>query len=84
MSQIKLFFTSWCWDCRRAKKFLKENGLEYEGIDIDESPDAEEVVLRVNDGRRKVPTFEVDGRYFACSPFNSGLLAEELKLPPKE
>jgi thioredoxin reductase (NADPH) len=84
MSQIKLFFTSWCWDCRRAKKFLKEHGLEYEGIDIDESSDAEDVVLRVNDGRRKVPTFEVDGRYFACSPFNASLLSEELNLPPKE
>jgi len=83
MSQIKVYFTGWCWDCRRAKKLLKEHGVEYEGIDIDESPDAEELVLRVNDGRRKVPTFEVDGRYFACSPFNASRLAEELKLPPK-
>jgi len=83
MTQIKVYFTEWCWDCRRARKFLKENGVEFEGIDIDESPDAEELVLRVNEGRRKVPTFEVDGRYFACSPFSSRQLAEELHLPPK-
>ncbi|MGA8267004.1 MAG: glutaredoxin family protein [Candidatus Acidiferrales bacterium] len=84
MSQIKVYLTSWCWDCRRARKFLKEHGIEFEGIDIDESPDAEDVVLRENEGRRKVPTFEVDGRYFACSPFNAASLTEELKLPPKE
>jgi glutaredoxin len=83
LAQIKVYLTEWCWDCRRAKKFLKENGVEYEGIDIDESPDAEELVLRVNDGRRKVPTFEVEGRYFASSPFSSRQLAEELKLPSK-
>lgn len=42
---------------------------------------AEELVLRVNNGRRKVPTIHVDGRYFACSPFNPHQLAEELKIP---
>jgi len=84
MPPIKVYLTSWCWDCRRAKKFLMEHGVEYEGIDIDESVDAEELVLRVNDGQRKVPTFEVDGRYFACSPFKADHLAEELNIPPKE
>jgi glutaredoxin len=84
MPHIKVYLTGWCWDCRQAKKFLKEHALEYEGVDIDESPDAEELVMRVNDGRRKVPTFEVDGRYFACSPFSKTKLAEELKLAPKE
>jgi hypothetical protein len=38
-------------------------------------------VLRVNRGRRKVPTFDVDGRYFANSPFNPYQLADELKIP---
>jgi hypothetical protein len=28
-----------------------------------------------------VPTIEVEGRYFACSPFDPHLLAEELKIP---
>jgi len=38
-------------------------------------------VLRVNDGRGKVPTLEVDGRYFACSPFDPFQLSEELNIP---
>jgi len=68
--QITMYTTSWCSDCRHAKQFLKERGVEFREINIDESPDAEDVVLHVNDDRRKVPTFEVGGRYFSCSPFD--------------
>jgi glutaredoxin len=50
-------------------------------VNIDESPDAEELVMRVNDGRRKVPTIGIDGRFFACSPFDPHQIAEELKIP---
>jgi glutaredoxin len=50
-------------------------------VNIDEVPDAEELVLRVNNGRRKVPTIEIDGRYFACSPFDPHRLVDELKIP---
>jgi mycoredoxin len=81
MSEITIYSTSWCGDCRRAKQFLKERGIAFHEVNVDEDPDAEDLVLRVNSGRRKVPTLEVDGRYFACSPFDPYLLAEELKIP---
>lgn len=54
-SQITMYTTTWCGDCRRAKQFLKERGVEVRDVDIDESTDAEDLVLRVNDNRRKVP-----------------------------
>lgn len=76
-----MYTTSWCGDCTRAKRFLKERGVEFREVNIDESPEAEDVVLRANEGRRKVPTFEVDGRYFSCSPFDPYQLSEELKIP---
>ncbi len=72
-----MYTTSWCGDCRRAKQFLRERGVAFREVNIDEEPDAEELVLRVNQGRRKVPTFDVNGRYFACSPFDPNKLAEE-------
>jgi mycoredoxin len=81
MAEITLYTTSWCGDCRRTKQFLSERGISFHEVNVDESPEAEELVLRVNNGRRKVPTIEVDGRYFACSPFDPHLLAEELKIP---
>lgn len=81
MTRITLYSTRWCADCRRAKQFLDERGIAYSEVDIDEFPDAAELVLRVNRGRRKVPTVMIDGRYFACSPFNPYQLSEELNIP---
>lgn len=81
MDTIRVYSTRWCPDCRWTKQFLRERGIPFEEINVDEDPDAEDLVLRVNDGRRKVPTIEVDGRYFACSPFDPEQLAAELKIP---
>lgn len=81
MAPITMYTTFWCGDCRRTKTFLKERGIEFREVNIDRSPEAEELVLRVNGGRRKVPTIEVDGRFFANSPFDPYKLAEELKIP---
>lgn len=79
MATIKVYVTSWCPDCRKAIKFLNERGIAHEEIDVDESDEAEALVLKVNDGRRKVPTFELDGRYFSCSPYSRESLAAGLK-----
>jgi mycoredoxin len=80
-AELTLYCTPWCGDCRRAKNFLRDRGVTFREVNIDETPGAEELILRVNNGRRKVPTLEIDGRYFACSPFDPYLLAEELKIP---
>jgi thioredoxin reductase (NADPH) len=81
MAEVTIYGTTWCCDCRRAKKFLRERGVEFREVNIDEKQDAEALVLRVNNGLRKVPTIEVEGRYFSCSPFDPYRLAEELKIP---
>jgi mycoredoxin len=78
---IRVYSTRWCPDCRWTKQFLRERGIPFEEINVDEDPDAEELVLRVNAGRRKVPTLEIAGRYFACSPFDPEQLAAELNVP---
>jgi glutaredoxin len=81
MAEITVYSTSWCCDCRRAKQFLRERGIAFKEVNIDDKPDAEELVIRANNGLRKVPTLEINGHYVACSPFNPYLLAEELKIP---
>ncbi len=81
MAEVTIYSTKWCCDCRRAKQFLRERGIAFREVNIDDTPDAEAIVLRVNDGRRKVPTLELDGRFFACSPFDPYKLADELKIP---
>jgi mycoredoxin len=80
MASIKMYTTTWCGDCRHAKRFLKEQGIAYEEINIEETLGAAEYVMRVNDGKRKVPTFEVDGRAFNLSPYNERKFRDELGL----
>jgi len=81
MSEITVYSTAWCGDCRRAKLFLRERNVSFREVNVDEDPEAEELVLRVNEGRRTVPTFAVDGRYFSLSPFDPYKLSSELNIP---
>lgn len=75
-----MYTTRWCGDCRRAKWFLSHHNVPFEEIDIEDNPQAEDFVLRANHGRRKVPTFELNGRTFHCSPYDPQKLEEELGL----
>jgi glutaredoxin len=77
---IRIYTASWCWDSRQAIKFLDEHHLPYEEFDIDKDLRAAKFVKQANNGKRKVPTFDVDGRIFACSPFNAQNLKKELGL----
>ena len=81
MSSIRIYTGQRCSDCRRAKQFLSERGVQFEEINIDESRGAEEIVIKANDGRRVIPTFELDGEFFSVSPFNAYILAEKFNVP---
>jgi glutaredoxin len=80
MEILTIYTSSWCPDCWRAKSFLKERGVEFREVNIEEDPAAEEIVIKANEGKRRVPTLEIGGRYFACSPFDAEQLADELKI----
>lgn len=77
---IRIYTTPWCCDCRRAKWFLKERKLAYEEIDIQADPVAADFVAQVNNGKYAVPTFDVNGRTFHCSPYDPEKLGRELGL----
>ena len=81
MSQrIRMYTTKWCGDCRRARLFLKEKQIAYEELDTNADPEAAKFVMKANAGKRKVPTFDVEGRVFSCSPFDAEQLSRELGL----
>lgn len=80
MATLRMYFAPWCGDCRAAKRYLEERGIANVGVNIEEDPDAADLITEKNDGRRKVPTFEVDGRWFAVSLFDPAALAEQLGL----
>ena len=77
---IRMYTTLWCPDCYRAKSFLKSRGISFEEIRIEDVEGAAEFVIAANHGKRRVPTFEVNGRTFHCSPFDPHQLSRELGL----
>jgi mycoredoxin len=60
---------------------LKQRGVAYREVNIEHDETAEEIVLRANKGKRKVPTLKIGERYISCSPFNPAELASELNVP---
>ena len=68
MESITMYSTAWCPDCRRAKAFLKERGIAFEDANIVDDPAAEVTVIRVNHGKREVPTLKVGGALFCVQP----------------
>ncbi|MHA2493884.1 MAG: FAD-dependent oxidoreductase [Candidatus Hodarchaeales archaeon] len=67
--KITMYGANWCSDCRRAKKYLGEQGLHYLWRDIEaETPEGKEAydfVLSANDQvygkpKRKIPVLEFD------------------------
>lgn len=81
MEAITMYSTTWCGDCRRAKSFLKDRGVEFREVNIEQDAAAEAIVLQANNGKRKVPTIKFGERFFACSPFDAEKLAAELNIP---
>lgn len=55
-TKITMYGTSWCYESRRAKRLLDENGIDYTFIDIDSDMDGRRYVEQVNNGFRSVPT----------------------------
>jgi mycoredoxin len=54
--KIKMYVTTWCGDCRFAKRWLDAHGVSYEIINIETDEDAAAIVQRINGGNRSVPT----------------------------
>lgn len=79
MAEIKIYTTSWSADCDQAKEFLDDEGLFYEEIDIGESPVSARFVEQANNGRRIVPTFDINGTVFSLKPFDWKKLQKELE-----
>jgi mycoredoxin len=51
-----MYTTSWCGYCRRLKTQLGREGIDFVEVDIEDTPDAADVVTAANRGNRTVPT----------------------------
>lgn len=55
-NDIIMYSTRWCSDCFRAKWFFDNYGVSYTEVNIEKDPAAVETVLKLNGGKRSVPT----------------------------
>lgn len=58
---IVMYTTSWCPDCKAAKRYLSSKGIQWQEVDIEQDEDAAERVVEWSGGYRTVPTFDIDG-----------------------
>lgn len=57
---IKIYSTSWCPACIKAKKFFDMKGWEYKEINVADKHEDREEVFKVS-GKRTVPVIDIDG-----------------------
>lgn len=74
--EIKLYGTNWCSDCKRSKKFLGEQRVQYDFIDIEEDQDGQAFVQKLQNGGLSIPTIVFEDGSYLIEPTNAELAAK--------
>lgn len=67
---IRVYGTTWCGDCKRAKKFFGEHRVPYEWVDIDRDTEGQRIVIEASNGKRIIPTIFFDDGSVLIEPSN--------------
>jgi glutaredoxin len=59
--KVEIFGASWCTSCKQVVSFCKNKNIEYEYIDIDDTPQLKELEKRLGHQARTVPQIFKDG-----------------------
>ncbi|MDQ2951593.1 MAG: FAD-dependent oxidoreductase [Chloroflexota bacterium] len=77
---ITVYGSSWCSDCKRAKRFLGDQQVQYRWVDVEQDEEARKLVEEHNDGKTIIPTVVFDDGTVLVEPSNAEL-AQKLGLP---
>jgi mycoredoxin len=64
-----------CADCSRSKALLRRLGVPYEEIYVEDDEGATSEVIRLNEGRRTLPTIIIGGATVLAEPSDRDLEA---------
>jgi mycoredoxin len=80
--QITMYGAEWCGDCRRSKRFLDANNVQYNYIDVEADQSASDKVIEINGGMRSIPVITFSDGTHLTEPSDNALKAklEELGL----
>ncbi|TMC95490.1 MAG: pyridine nucleotide-disulfide oxidoreductase [Chloroflexi bacterium] len=73
---MKLYGTNWCSDCKRSKKFLGEQRIHYDYINIEEDAKGQAYVQKVQNGGLSIPTIVFGDGSILIEPSNAQLAAK--------
>lgn len=55
-TQIVIYTTEHCSDCRRVKSFFRAKGIPYLPVGLEGNTEATDFVMKINQGHQSVPT----------------------------
>jgi len=67
MAQVEIYSTSWCPYCARARGLLKQKGVAFTEIDIDDEPARRGEMIKRAHGRTSVPQIFINGEHIGGS-----------------
>lgn len=73
-TNIMMYSTAWCPDCRRAKGVMKRLKVDFTEIDVDHDKEGYQVVVDYNGGKRIVPTIFFPDGSVLVEPSNAELI----------
>ena len=73
MSKIRVYGTSWCGDCTRAKRYMDDNRVEYTWTDVDQDTQYVQLIKELNGGEQRVPTIVFPDGSVLIEPTNEQL-----------
>jgi mycoredoxin len=76
MAAIIMYGAEWCGDCRRSKRFLNANNVEYTYIDVEADESASEKVIAINGGQRSIPVILFEDGTHMTEPSDNDLKAK--------
>ncbi|GIG41683.1 mycoredoxin [Cellulomonas phragmiteti] len=65
---VTMYSTTWCGYCHRLRKQLDSAGIAYDVVDIEQQPDAAQLVESLNGGNQTVPTLVFPDGSAATNP----------------
>lgn len=75
-TNLTVYGATWCSDCKRAKKFLGEQRVHYNWVDVEQDAEGLALVERANNGKRIIPTIVFDDGSMLIEPSNAELAAK--------
>src|SRR5438105_4340648 len=75
-TNIKLYGTNWCSDCKRSKKFLGEQRVHYDFINIEEDLEGQAFVRELQKGSMTIPTIVFEDGSVLIEPSNAEVAAK--------